>query len=183
MIKDLLEKLQSPENIQKWKENAAKSLRDLAKSSNPFKQLKVTGYYFYVDTHSRSFAIILQGVKPNLGHTRGFTAPVNKREQTVKPRHFFGDSGWRTVNTQRKTSNSAGSKPLQTSYFGVTGTPSQFYGLRRKGGVEAFGLVNDTPVPVYSDYGFVEYLTESETDQFTQALLDAGYSVLEGVKQ
>jgi hypothetical protein len=181
IIKDLLEKLQSPENIKKWKESAKLELTKLAKSSNPFKQLKVTGYYFYVDTKSRSFAIILQGVKPNLGHTRGFTAPVNQREKTPKPRHFYGEGGWKTVDTQRKSSNSAGSKPLQTSYFGVSGNPTQFYGLRRRGGIEAFGLINETPVPVYSEYGFVEYLTESETDSFTQALLDAGYSVLEGV--
>ena len=181
MLKDLLSQLKDPSVIQKWKEGAAKSLRDLAVETNPFRGLKASPYYFYVDTRSRYFAIILQGVKPNLGHTRGFTAPVNKREKALKPRHFYGEGGWKTVDTQRKSSNSAGSKPLQTSYFGVSGNPTSFYGLRRRGGIEAFGLINDQPVPVYSEYGFVEYITESESDQFTQALLEAGFLVLEGV--
>lgn len=179
MLKDLLAQLKDPSVIQKWKEGAAKSLRDLAVETNPFRGLKASPYYFYVDTKSKTYAIILQGVKPNLGHIRGFGAPVDKRELAPEPIHIKTPSGWKTTHTQRQTAGFIGARPLATHYYGVSGQPTRFFGLKRAGKVEAFGITPDgEAVPVYSEYGFVEYV--SNLPQFEETLVEAGFHAIEG---
>ena len=184
IVSDILKRLENPEHIKQWKELAARGLRDLAKKTNPFKSLRVSGYYFYVDTKSRTYAIILQGVKPNVGHSRGFGAPVGKRESAPEPIRFkTKDGSWKTTKTQRETSAFIGARSLDTSYYGVSGKPTQFFGLKKKRGVEAFGLVNDITIPIYSETGLVEWITQDQEQELHSILQEAGYTAIEGGKQ
>lgn len=180
-IDDLLENITDKKTFQKWKDLAAKEIRAFAKRTNPFNGLKVSSYYLYIDTKSRTYAIEMSGVKPNAGHARGFTAPVGKREIAPSPVRVHFPQGWRTVRTVRKTSQSIGAtKALRTQYFGISGKPREYFGLKRKKGKEAFGLVNDVAVPIYSDGGFVEYLTQDSEAELERILIDAGFAAING---
>lgn len=178
-ITDLLNNITDDKTIKKWKETAAKNIRDFTKRTNPFKGLKVSNYYLYIDTKSRTYSIELSGVKPNLGHAKGFSAPVEKRKVADKPIHVHLDKGWRTVHTERVTSPTPGvARPLDTSYYGVSGKPKAFFGLKRKNGKEAFGLIGDTAVPIYSEEGFVEFLTQDSEKELERILIEAGYTAI-----
>lgn len=178
ILSQLLEKIQDPKTIQKWKENAAKSLYAFTKKTNPFK-LKPSRYYLYIDTRSLTYGLVLQGVKPNAGAVRGFGAPVDRRFPLQTPVEVETRWGWKTVKTGRSTSGRSGVKTLETQYFGISGTPTQFYGLRRGKTVEAFGLIGEQPVPIYSDTGLVEWITEDNLDYLEQLLENAGFTAIE----
>lgn len=180
-LNDILENITDKKTFQKWKDIAAKEIRVFAKRTNPFNGLKVSNYYLYIDTKSRTYAIELSGVKPNAGHAKGFTAPVGKREFSPSPVRVHFPQGWKTVHTVRKTSPSLGVvKSLKTQYFGASGEPRGFFGLKRKKGKEAFGLVDDVAVPIYSDQGFVEYLTQDSESELERILIDAGFTAING---
>lgn len=180
-LDELLESITDKETIERWKRIASKQIRVFAKKTKPFNDIKPSGYYLYIDAKTRTYAIELSGVKPNAAHAKGFFAPVDKREAAPKPVHVHFPQGWRTVHTVRKTSPSLGTvKRLQTQYFGVSGNPAAFFGLKRKTGKEAFGLVDGVAVPVYSDKGFVEYLTEDSEAELERILTEAGYTAING---
>lgn len=178
-LTELLSNITDEKTIQKWKAQAAKEIKAFARNTNPFRQLKVSNYYLFIDTKSRTFAIELQGVKPNAAHAKGFGAPVNKYKKTANPVYFINENGeWRATHKERKTSPTLGTKALETNYFGVSGKPKAFFGLKRKKGKEAFGLIGDTAVPIYSDEGFVEYLTQDSEAELERILFDAGYTAM-----
>lgn len=177
IIKGITARLDSPETLAKWKDLASKGLKEYAKRANPFK-VKASNYYLYIDTRSFTYGIILQGVKPNAGAVRGFTAPVGKYEKTA-PHPVHLPYGWRALTKERATSGRAGNPILDTQYYGVTGKPTQFFGLKRHGKPRAYGLIDGVAVPVYSEDGFVEWLTEEQSDELQEILEKAGYSALQ----
>lgn len=180
-LDDILENITDDQTIERWKEVAAKEIKAFAERTNPFRGLKVSNYYLYIDTKSRTYAIKLQGVKPNASFARGFFAPVDKRGIAPQPVKVRFPQGWRTVHTVRKTSPTLGTVGrVKTHYFGVSGEPKAYFGLKRKRGNEAFGLIDETAVPVYSDQGFVEYLTQDSESELERILMDAGFTAING---
>lgn len=180
-LTELLNNVTDDKTFKKWKDIAAKNIRTFAKRTNPFNSLKVSNYYLYIDTESRTYAIELQGVKPNIAHAKGFTAPVNKRRIADTPVHVRFPQGWRTITTERVTSPTPGiARPLDTHYYGAIGQPKKYFGLKRKSGKEAFGLIDDVAVPIYSETGFVEYLTQDSEAELEWILIDAGYTAVNG---
>ena len=181
-LQDLVSQITDEKTLKKWKAIARQKILKYASVANPFKGIKPTDYYLYIDSKTLSFGLILHGVKPNAGAIRGFSAPVNQRVDAPKPIHVKLPFGWRTVDTERKTGSYLGVKQLDTSYYGVSGTPNEYFGLKRKGKVEAFGIADNTAVPVYSDFGFVEWLTQDSIEELESILIDAGYTALDGKK-
>ena len=180
MLKDLVEKITNdPAIIEKWKNIVAKDLKAFTKRTNPFRQMTASNFYFYVDTKSFTYSIVLQGVKPNAARARGFGAPVDKRE-SVKPYPAFFDGGWHTVTTQRMTANSMGVKALDISYYGISRNPTKFFGLKRGGKAMAFGLSDSKAVPVYSDTGLVEWIVDNNMDELERILAEAGFKAIDG---
>lgn len=181
MLKDLVEQITNdPAIIEKWKSLVAKDLKAFTKRTNPFRQMNVSNFYFYVDTKSFTYSIVLQGVKPNAARVRGFGAPIDKRELAPKPIHIKTEYGWRTVNTERKTSNELGVKPLDIKYYGVSKTPSKYFGLKRGGKAMAFGLSDDKAIPIYSDTGLVEWIVDDNLDELERILAEAGFKAIDG---
>ena len=177
MLSELIEKIADKATIDEWKRNAARAMRRFASQNKPFQGVKASGYYFYVDTRSLSYGLILRGVKPNAAAVPGFTAPIGKTEKVPEYRENTA-FGWRTFDRRRKTGR-AGVDILQTHYFGVNERPNTFFGLRRNGKPQAFGLADGVAVPVYSDYGFVEWITDAQADELARILQEAGYSAIE----
>lgn len=178
-LSDLLKNITDDKVIQKWKELSSKEIKGFTKKTNPFSGVKISSYYLYIDTKSYTYSIELSGVKPNAGHAKGFRAPINKRKQSDKPIHIHLDKGWRTVKTERLTSPSLGTKTLDTTYYGVSGKPSAFFGLKSKGGKEAFGIIQNTAVPIYADGGLVEWISETNIDELYRILEECGFKAIE----
>lgn len=169
----------NPDVIKKWKSLASKEIKAWTKRTNPYRGVKPTNYYLYIDIRSKTYSIILQGVKPNAGAVRSYNAPVGKKEAT-KPYPAFYDSRWHTLKTKRKTANSQGVKPLSTSYYGEAGQPQKYYGLKKGGKIKAYGLYDDdVAVPIYSSTGYVEYITETNIDELYQILQDSGFEAIQ----
>ena len=165
---DFLQDIASQETINKWKKTAATELRRFAAKNRPFRGVKASSYYFYVDAKSLSYGLILRGVKPNAATVPGFTAPVGKTRKVPQYREKL-PYGWKTLDRVRKT-GAAGVDILETHYYGVQSEPRVFFGLRRKGGPQAFGLADGVAVPVFSDYGFVEWITDAQADELARIL-------------
>lgn len=182
MLSDYIEQItQDPQIIEKWKGIVSKDLKGFAKRTNPYKQLKVSGFYFYVDTKSFTYRVVLQGATPNAARVRAFGAPVDKRELAPRPRHVLTDGGWKTVKTQRKTSDRLGVKALDIGYYGISEKPKQYFGLKRGGKAQAFGLVDDeTAVPIYSDTGLVEWIVDDNAVELERILEEAGFKAING---
>lgn len=179
-LDNIIEQITDEKTIQRWKELAAKEIRAFSKRANPFHGLKVSNYYLYIDTKTRSYSIELQGVKPNAGVARGFSAPTGQRESSDPQKILFGDK-WRTVFTKRKTGSLGIAKPLDVKYYGVNQKPRSFFGLSRKGKKEAFGVVdNDVVIPVYNNTGLVEFLTQDMQKELFAILQNAGYTAING---
>lgn len=181
MLSDYIEQIaDDPKIIERWKGIVSKDLKGFTKRTNPFKQLKVSGFYFYVDTKYLTYSIILQGVKPNAARARAFGAPIGKREPTT-PHSVLTDKGWRNVGTRRKTSNSAGLKTADVSYYGISGKPKEYFGLKRGGKAQAFGLVDEeTAIPIYSDSGLVEWIVDDNAVELERILEEAGFKAING---
>ncbi len=182
MLSDLIEKLTSDTSIiEEWKTLVSKDLKGFVKRTSPFKQLKVSGYYFYVDTKSLTYSVILSGSRPNAARSRAFGAPVNRREPAPKPRHVKIEDKWKTVMTQRTTSSRLGVKPLDIGYYGVNQKPTKYFGLTQYGKVRAFGVANDDKaVPIYSDTGLVEWVVDSNMAEVERILEEAGFKAING---
>lgn len=180
MLSEIVEQItQDTSIIERWKSIVAKDLKAFAKRTSPFKQLKVSGFYFYIDTKTFTYSIVLQGVKPNAARSRGFGAPVDKREPSQPRTIYFGD-GWKTVTTKRKTSPSMGVKALDIGYYGTSGKPKEYFGLKRGGKAQAFGLVDEeTAVPIYSDSGLVEWIVDDNAVELERILEEAGFKAIE----
>lgn len=177
-IDGLISKIVSDKTIEEQKKIAAKAIKAFAKNASIFRNLKVSDYYLYIDTESRTCAIILRGLKPNAGRMRGYNAPVDKRKPLEVPKKVKLSFGWRTVRTERKTAESQGVKALEADYFGVSGQPDQYFGLKRKNRIDAFGLVDETAVPVYSNTGFVEWLTIDNAAELERICIESGYAAI-----
>ena len=89
--------------IEQWKKDAAAAIKEYARVHHPFKIKKLSGYYLFIDTKSKAYALELRGVKPNAGETRAWGAPTNKW-QKGEPRRVSLPYGWRTVTKERATS-------------------------------------------------------------------------------
>lgn len=176
-VTELLKDAVSAETLETWKQNAAREMRAFAKRARPFRGIKPTGYYFYIDTKALTYGIILRGVKPNAAADNGFTAPVGKYRKVPQYREKTS-FGWRTFDKEREISTRAGVDTLQTEYFGVSARPSVFFGLRRAGKKIAFGLADGVAVPVYSETGFVEWITQEQADELARIMEQAGFSAL-----
>ena len=121
---------------------------------------------------------MLSGVRPNAGLVKSYSAPVNKY-YTTHPYPAYYDARWHTLRRKRQTSPIQGVKPLHTEYYGKSGMPSKYFGLKRGSKVRAYGLYpDDTAVPIYSNQGFVEYLTETNLDELYLLLEQAGFTAL-----
>lgn len=177
-ITELLQDAVSAETLERWKQNAAREMRAFAKRARPFRGIKPTGYYFYIDTKSLTYGLILRGVKPNAAANNGFTAPVGKFRKVPKYREKTS-FGWRTFDKARETSPRAGVDTLDTDYYGVSARPSVFFGLRRAGKKIAFGLADGVAVPVYSETGFVEWITQEQADELARIMEQAGFAALD----
>lgn len=180
MLNELVDQItKDPSIIEQWKGIVAKDLRAFAKRTNPFKQLKVSGFYFYIDTKSFTYSVVLQGVKPNAARARGFGSPIDKREAASPYPAYFGGK-WHTVKTKRMAGR-LGLEPLKPDYYGVSRQPDKFFGLRRGGKAVAFGLVDDeTAVPVYSDTGLVEWIVDYNAVELERILEEAGFKAIDG---
>lgn len=179
MISQISAQLCAEKTIRRWKAIARQKIIKFAKNANPFKGIEPTNYYLWIDTKNNTFGFTMYGVKPNASALRGFSAPVDKRKPAPEPvKVYFGDGQWRTVDTERKTGSSIGVKTLDTEYFGVSQKPTQYFGLKRGKRIEAFGITDNTAVPVYADQGFVEWLTTDAADELAAILQDAGYTAI-----
>jgi hypothetical protein len=177
LIDDIISRANNPSTINKWKQLAAKELMAFAKTTNPYK-VKVSGYYLYIDTKTYRYSITLSGVKPNAGAVKGYSAPVGRYEP-ARPYPAFYDGSWHTLTKRRQTAPTEGVKPLNTEYYGESGMPTRFFGLRKGGKVKAYGLYDDnTAVPIYSDKGFVDYITEININEMYRILEESGYEAL-----
>lgn len=164
----------NPDIKKRWKDLAAKEIKDWAKRTNPFRYVKPTNYYLYIDIRSKTYSIILQGVKPNAASVRRFNAPVGKYYDSQQPHHEYFYGSWHTVQKERATSGSMGVKPLDTTYYGVSGMPDKYYGIKKGSKIRAYGLYDDgSAVPVYSDNGFVEWITETNINELYGILYDS----------
>lgn len=177
-IGDLINGAVSRETIERWKANAAREMRAFARRARPFDGIRASNYYFYIDTKALTYGLILRGVRPNAAAARGFSAPVGKYRSVPKYRASTV-YGWKTLDRARETSPRAGVETLETEYFGVSAQPSQFFGLRRSGKKIAFGLADGVAVPVYSETGFVEWITREQADELARIMAQAGFAALE----
>lgn len=177
-ISEMLSQMANAETVQRWKDIAAREIRAFSRRARPFAGIKPTGYYLYIDTKSRTYSMELRGVKPNAAAVKGFSAPVGKYKKVPKY-HARTAFGWRTLDKARETSVRAGVKHLETEYYGTTARPSAFFGLRRGGKKVAFGLADGVAVPVYSDIGFVEWITDTQADELARIMEAAGFAALE----
>ena len=87
--------------------------------------------------------------------------------------------GWKTLDKARETSPRAGVDTLDTEYYGVSARPSVFFGLRRAGKKIAFGLADGVAVPVYSETGFVEWITGEQADELARIMEQAGFAAMD----
>lgn len=179
IVNQIVSQIDNDQTIEQWKKIAGIEIKGFAKRANLFKGIKASNYYIYIDTKTLSYGIILQGVKPNAGAVRGFGAPINKRIASKPVRVKIGDE-WKTVTTARKTGQYLGLKMMDDTYFGLSGKPDQFFGLKEKGKIKAFGIVDDDAVKVYSDEGFVEWLTGDSVDELVEILEQAGFAAISG---
>lgn len=177
-LSELLKGAVSRETMERWKANAAREMRAFARRARPFDGIRPSNYYFYIDTKALTYGLILRGVRPNAASARGFSAPVGKYRGVPKYRANTA-YGWKTLDRARQTSARAGVDTLDTEYFGVSAQPSQFFGLRRAGKKIAFGLADGVAVPVYSETGFVEWITETQADELARIMAQAGFAALE----
>ena len=163
--------------IEQWKRDAAAAIKEYARVHHPFKIKKLSGYYLFIDTKSKAYALELRGVKPNAGETRAWGAPTNKW-QKGEPRRVALPYGWRTVTKERATSR--GERVDTPSYYGVSSRPQKFFGLKRKGRLRAYGITQEhVVVPVYSEQGFVEWLVEDQLEDVRRILEQTGFEKLE----
>lgn len=181
-LKELLKNLESKNRFFRWKKIASKDLSDFAKRTNPYK-IKYSGYYFYVDTKTKTYEIILHGVKPNAGAVKGFRAPVNKKTQIKNEKVNLGTEAapiWKTVKNRVSMSSGIGVESLNPKYYGVSDRPSQFFGKKIKGGLMAFGVAvqEHEAVPIYSENGLVEWVADINKDEMISILLEAGFKAL-----
>ena len=177
-ITELLRDAVSRETLETWKQNAAREMRAFAKRARPFEGIRPSNYYFYIDTKALTYGIILRGVRPNAAAARGFSAPVGKYRSVPKYRANTV-YGWKTLDKARETSPRAGVDTLDTEYYGVSARPSVFFGLRRAGKKIAFGLADGVAVPVYSETGFVEWITGEQADELARIMEQAGFAALD----
>lgn len=177
IVNQIVSQIDNDQTIEQWKKIAGIEIKGFAKRANPFKGIQASNYYIYIDTKTLSYGIILQGVKPNAGAVRGFGAPINKRVASKSVRVKIGDE-WKTVKTARKTGGYLGLKMMDDTYLGLSGKPDQFFGLKKKGKIKAFGIVDDDAVKVYSDEGFVEWLTSDSVDELVGILEQAGFAAI-----
>lgn len=178
MLSEIIERMTSRDVVEQWKRIAAREMRAFAKRARPFRGIKPTGYYLYIDTKALTYGIILRGVKPNAAAVNGFSAPVGKYKK-VQRYHARTAFGWRTFDKERETSPRAGVEILKTEYYGVSARMSVFFGLRRAGKKVAFGLADGVAVPVYSESGFVEWITDTQADELARILADAGFAAID----
>ena len=75
---------------------------------------------------------------------------------------------------------STGERVDNVRYYGTSGRPQRFFGIKRKGRVRAYGITQDhVVVPVYSEHGFVEWLVEDQMDDVLRILEETGFEHLE----
>ena len=174
-LNDIIERItDNPDLIRRWKSLAAKEIKAWAKRTNPFRYVKPTNYYLYIDIYTKKYSIIFQGVKPNAASARRFNAPVGKYYDSQQPHHEYFYGSWHTVQKERATSSSMGVMPLDTTYYGVSGMPDKYYGIKKGSKIRAYGLYDDgSAVPVYSDGGFVEWITETNINELYGILYDS----------
>lgn len=177
-LSEIVSQITDDKTFKKWKDLAAKEIKKFARNTNPYNKVKLSNFYLFIDTKSLTYGIILTGKKPNIGHVKGFGAPVNQYKKSSDPIHYEKDGRWFTTYKERQTSPSLGAKPLEMSFYGEV--PREYFGLKRKGAKVAFGLVNDEAVPVYSQEGFVEYLSIQQEEELERILAEAGYTAIEG---
>lgn len=181
-LKDLIQQLESKKSFFRWKKISSKDLSDFAKRTNPYK-IKPSGYYFYVDTRSKTYEIILQGVKPNAGAVKGFSAPVKKKIPIKHEKVNVGSPSspvWRTIKNRSVLASNIGVEALNPAYYGVSDKPSQFFGKKIKSGLMAFGVATQEheAVPIYSENGLVEWVSDINKDEMISILIEAGYKAL-----
>lgn len=177
-LSEILSEITDEKTLKKWKNLAAKNIKKFARNTNPYNKLKISDFYLRIDTKTKTYGIILTGNKPNVGHVKGFGAPVNKYTKSPNPIHYEKNGRWYTTYKERETSNNLGAKPLEMAFYGEV--PKEYFGLKRKGAKVAFGLVNDEAVPVYSDEGLVEYISINQQEELERILFEAGYTVIGG---
>ena len=158
----------NPDIKKRWKDLAAKEIKAFAKRTKPFRCVKVSNYYLYIDTKTLQNALILRGSKPNAAANRAFRAPVNKF-RTTPEKHVYYDRGRFYTTHEERVSGSLGFKPLDTKYYGTSGEYKGFFGEKDKK-VKAYGIIGRVVVPVYSDTGFVEYISDENIDELREIL-------------
>lgn len=181
-LRKIIDSLSENKRIFRWKKIAAQEIKGFVKNTNPFK-MKASDYYFFVDVRSKTYQIILRGVKPNAGYAKGFSAPIDKTHLIRSHKVNFGSDQkpfWRTVKRVVDTVGGLGVEVLDASYYGVSGKPSQFFGKKSKGGKLAYGVsvMDNVAVPIYSEDGLVEWVAETNADELQNILIDAGYKAL-----
>lgn len=178
---ELLKIANNPVLMRKWKQLAAKNLYDFSKRNNPYK-VKISKHYLYIDTRSYTYSIVLSGVKPNAGAVRSYNAPVNQYTKTPPYKEYYGGR-WHTLKKARKTAGFMGLTPLNTKYYGESGTPTKYFGIRKGGKIRAYGLYDDNDaVPVYSDKGFVEWWTQQNLEELYAVLQETGFKCINEVQ-
>ena len=134
-----------------WKRRASIALRKFTKAHCPIKG-KLSGRELYIDARSITDALILNGVRPNASIWKSVKLPINKRIPVY--RHVVKVYGqWREVSTKTKTVSNLGVPLYDVIYSkGRTIGKAGFFGLKRDGAVQAYGLTDDkrAAMPAFS---------------------------------
>lgn len=151
-------------SLRQWKRRASVALWKFTKAHCPIKG-KLSGRELYIDADSLTNAIILNGVRPNASIWKGVKLPINRRIPTYK--HVVKVYGqWREVSTKTKTVPTLGVPLHPVEYSkGRTIGKAGFFGLKRDGAVQAYGLTDDkhAAMPAFS-MSIVEWLKTQEVE-------------------
>ena len=187
-LTDILNRLDSKQAVQQWKEVSAKNIKKFAESANPF-DIRPSGYYLYIDTDSMTYSVVLRGVKPNAGAAKGYQAPVRvlrPLDPMVGPANVGSQTGriYRWVGFRWGTTQHLGSKPLKPHYFGTSGELDSYFGVPLKRYEKIYGLdvTEHVSVPIYSKEGLVEFITEDNRAELDSIMIQAGFKVMAGVQ-
>ena len=178
-LNQYINELVSKDKVQEWKELAKPRIQAYVSNTKPFTLKKLSKFFFYIDSDTFIDSLVIQGVKPNAGFAKGFTAKKRVLKPLAEPRPFQNDKGkWFTAKYRLAGYSSIGVEPLDTKYYVVSGSIREYFGLKRKGGYKAYGLIDDAVVPIYSEQGIVDWLMETQSTELYSILNECAIEAL-----
>jgi hypothetical protein len=163
------------------------------------KKEKIDGTDLWIDIDKLTNAIVLEGLVPNAGEIKGFSAPVDQREparphavafygaRNTTLERIFGrphPTEYRYVRNKAKT-GAAGVEIRDVDYYGggehLIDKSIGYFGVHRYGKVQAFGISEayDTlALPAYYYVSVPEWLVDEQGDELNIIIGDAVNSVM-----